>query len=463
MHRKRTLYAEGTRNHRSHFGFWILDFGFGRAQIRIPKSEIQNLSRAGSTLTEVLVALMIMSIGLVSLAVLFPMSVLRTIKASQFTNATDTRFNAEAMLDVYPNLVRNPDYTVTATGLNFHAGENFVVDPLGYAIINRSNARLSQYFGNDPTLAAPNGPGQATLPPATTGVAPNLNSWWFRRYSAAPAGQALTEAQADRLVTLPDSWVVNYEGLGTTNAAVPAIGVSQLNVQGLGATGFTLTPTSAAQAAIGVAAPAVRAVMFSADGVTSHVRYLTQITNDTIFWSENAVGIDLNGNGTLEDFPLPFSFIAGTATAGTAIGKVRIETQERRYTWLLTVRKNATGSQGDCDVVVFFKRPVEDIVTDETVYPATFIQGNTQVTVTYPTANKPFMRKGNYVFEANNAFWYRIANVSAPTAGANNTESVTITIDVPANANNTADPTGRPPRAMFPRAVVDVYPIGTKG
>ena len=32
-------------------------------------------SRGGSTLTEVLVALMIMSIGLVSLAVLFPMSV----------------------------------------------------------------------------------------------------------------------------------------------------------------------------------------------------------------------------------------------------------------------------------------------------------------------------------------------------------------------------------------------------
>jgi hypothetical protein len=76
------------------------------------------------------------------------------------------------------------------------------------------------------------------------------------------------------------------------------------------------------------------------------------------------------------------------------------------------------------------------------------------------------MRKGNYIFDANNAFWYRISNVSAPTQttlpGNVPGESVTITIDVPANAGNQADTTGRPARCMFPRAVVDVYPIGTK-
>src|SRR5215467_1551135 len=52
--------------------------------------------RKGATLTEVLIALLIMSIGLVALAVLFPISVLRSIKATQFTTATDNRYNAEA-------------------------------------------------------------------------------------------------------------------------------------------------------------------------------------------------------------------------------------------------------------------------------------------------------------------------------------------------------------------------------
>ncbi len=448
-------------------------------------------SRAGSTLTEVLVALMIMSIGLVSLAVLFPMSVLRSIKASQFTNATDARFNAEAMIDVFPNLVRNPDYTVTATGANPHAGENFVVDPLGFAIINQSNPNLACYFGNaDPSdqllTNPPNPAAQATLPPATgpvAGVAPAANSWWFRRYSGGQVPQtgpppvlAITEAQADHLVTLPDSWTLLYEGIAgkfqsDPKATVPGA-ITQIDVPGLGAQQLTVSATNA-----------LRIVIFSADGVTSQARTITGLgqivaasdTIDTVKWTEDlnssgafgGVNTDVNGNGVLDDNGLPATFVAN------GLGKVRIEQQDRRYTWMLTVRKNSTGTSADVDVVVFFKRPIDEFqisskgyAGDEVLIPAVFTSGSTQVSVQYPIARKPFMRKGNYIFDANNAFWYRISNVSAPTsttlAGNIPGEAVTITIDVPANAANTADPTGRPARAMFPRAVVDVYPIGGK-
>ena len=437
--------------------------------------------RAGSTLTEVLVALMIMSIGLVSLAVLFPMSVLRSIKASQFTNATDTRFNAESMIDVFPNLVRNPDYTVMAGNVaNPHAGENYVVDPLGFAIINQSNTTLSQYFGNaDPTDSLLTNPpnAAATLPPATIGTAPAANSWWFRRYSGAQANfAALTEAQADHLVTLPDSWTLLYEGTTTNLQSDPKAAVAgawtQLDVPGLGTQGLTISATNT-----------LRIVIFSADGVTSQARTITALgqivagtdTANTVKWTEDVnssgalggVNTDLNGNGILDDNGLPPSFVTN------GIGKVRIEQQERRYTWLLTVRKNSTGTNADVDVVVFFKRPIEEFQTtakgyagDEVLIPAVFTSGTTLVSVQYPIARKPFMRKGNYIFDANNAFWYRISNVSAPTQttlpGNVPGEAVTITIDVPANAGNQADPTGRPARAMFPRAVVDVYPIGTK-
>jgi hypothetical protein len=255
-------------------------------------------------------------------------------------------------------------------------------------------------------------------------------------------------------------------------AAVPVVnGATQLDVPGLGAQQLTLSASSA-----------LRIVIFSADGVTSQARMITGLgqivaatdTVDTVKWTEDtdnsgtfAVVKDLNGNGTLDDNTLPPTFVTN------GLGKVRIEQQERRYTWLLSVRKNSTGSAADVNVVVFFKRPIEEFQAtakgyagDEVLIPARFTLGSTQVAVTYPTARKPFMKKGNYIFDANNAFWYRISNVSPPTAttlpGNVPAEAVTITIDVPSNADNTADTTLRPPRALFPRAVVDVYPIGTK-
>jgi hypothetical protein len=459
--------------HRTHFGFRISDFEFVRAQFRNPKSEIPNPSRGGSTLTEVLVALMIMSIGLVSLAVLFPMSVLRSIKASQFTNATDTRFNAEAMIDVFPNLVKNPDYTFVAGVPNAHPAENFVVDPLGFAIINQSSPILSQYFGNaDPSDQI------LTNPPNANPAIINPNSWTFRRYSGMQLGTIITEPLADHLVTLPDSWVFQFEAVATAGtikmdpkATVPTVnGATQLDVPGLGALGIPLSASNA-----------LRAVIFSGDGITSHARTITSMgavaagdTVDTIKWTEDSdstgtltAAKDFNGNGVLDDNSLPPSFVTGAS----GIGKVRIEQQERRYTWLLTVRKNNTGTQGDVDVVVFFKRPFDEFqksikgyAGDEVLIQAAFQQGNTQVSVQYPIANKPFMRKGNYIFDANNAFWYRISNVSTPTQttlpGNVPGESVTITLDVPANASSPLAPI--PARAMFPRAVVDVYPIGTK-
>jgi hypothetical protein len=89
----------------THFGFSIFDFGLAsrarglevrrsgiserallRAQVRNPESKIQNpRSRRGITLTEILIAIMILGVGLVSLATLFPIGLIRLRDAARFS------------------------------------------------------------------------------------------------------------------------------------------------------------------------------------------------------------------------------------------------------------------------------------------------------------------------------------------------------------------------------------------
>ena len=62
-------------------------FNLGKAMSRAPiMSGMQKLPNAP------------MSIGVIALATLFPISVLRSIQASQLTNATNLRYNAEARI-----------------------------------------------------------------------------------------------------------------------------------------------------------------------------------------------------------------------------------------------------------------------------------------------------------------------------------------------------------------------------
>ena len=369
---------------------------------------MQHQIRRGSTLTEVLIALLIMSIGLVSLAVLFPMSVLRSIKASQLTNATDARYNAESALDQFPMIVRDPDGTTITSGTNFDGtqytipdihhwdGPNvyYVFDPLGYAILSNENAPLANNFGNVGGMASP--------------LLPRCHGTWS------------TQQAADGLVTLPDSWVLQYEGIGTS------LNATQVTLTGLGATGFTI-PTLPGGAPAGSTPPTTRAVLFSGDGAASQSRILTHLNTDTISWNDS----------------LPASFLANVS----GIGKVRIEFQERRYSWLLTVRKDGAGG-ADVSVVVFFQRRFDPAI-DEALYGATFTVGSTSViNVTFPPNSN--LKTGSYIFDVNNCFWYRISNV--------NVGSKTITLDVPANLSSPAGGGA----AMYPRNIVDVYPIGTK-
>ena len=120
----------------------------------------------------------------------------------------------------------------------------------------------------------------------------------------------------------------------------------------------------------------------------------TTVVGTTVIWTEDydnagpsantPLGTDprdVNGNRFLDHYPLPASF--ASAGTNTPIGTVRLEAQDPRYTWLLTVRQSnpptAPPANSNVDVVVFFNRAIEDIGTDELLYQAAFTGGSVLV------------------------------------------------------------------------------------
>ena len=499
-----------------------------------------NHRRAGVTLSEVLVSLLVMSIGVVSLVVLFPISVLRSAQATHLTNSANLRYNLEALLGARPELysiskswtagtsyavgdlvipmeltaVKAPPVvfqcsTAGTSGVfepnwNYFNGgrtpvdpmlfdgtaawttirvKNYVVDPLGQVLLGasasdykyRHTANNGDFFGND-------------------GSAPYQ---LIRAFS----GGVSTEAAADDLATLPDNWINEVESRQMASTS----------------TSCTMTDLQELISPVSNGLPVTRIVMFDSVGKTSHVRFVTSTTANgliqTVNWSE----------------PLPTGFTPAI---------VKVDLKSRRYTWLLSVRRSFGGASL-MDVVVFFKRPFSP--KDEQVYPASFQTGLIDTSNSIPandywvnfvtdpgydglpgvasfdddgvhgtdnvgelgwpgsddaprnwvviqydaTGDKPFVKKGGYVTDAENLRWYRILdyfegsdpkdvmkqagiNVSAYTPDApvgNNFRSYLLRIENKILQNGT-QPSGGPGgvprgRAMLMRGIIDVYPIRT--
>lgn len=196
-----------------------------RRRMRSVECGARNL-RTGVTLAEVLVSLGIMSLGVVLLATLFPLSVLRTIQATQLTHATITRYNVEATIDAFPQL------------LNASGGESrFVVDPAGF------------YRAVADSDDNPSGPG----PEDAFGA--------IKRYSNFTPGGA-GEARflsAVRFATSPDSWVKIVDDEIASIGANTAVLGEEIDAVNIGD----------------------RIVFFSSDGRASETRLITNVAAGT--------------------------------------------------------------------------------------------------------------------------------------------------------------------------------------
>ena len=498
----------------------------------------------GSTLSEVLVSLAIMSIGVISLASIFPISVLRSLQATQLTNATNLRYNAEALTNIKPELYTiappwqpsttytvgqivvampltalkqppaifqctyvdstNPrsglyepfwrfdgNATIESTGMRWQSYElkNYVIDPLGEAV-DPSGAQLVETAFRTPSLSTDpfHYLGNSGSNKAWTGSTQTLPSGqvinWPGIYAFSGLGTSPSALSADDVAGLQDSWITQAESSKLTISSTSCV---LDNIQPSGPLTLSITNVR------------TRLVFFDDSGKRSYQREVTSLSSS------------------------PTTATAGFSPAlpaGFAPTRATLETKERRYTWMLAVRRAFSGTT-QIDVVVFFRRTFSG--EDETVYPATFIattdygsdlgpgingvnntlgwpgsddtQRNWVILQYNKASGKPFLKKGGFVTDVDNLRFYRItdffeadtaANVitkaqidinsinPTPFAGpayvpdgptlsfGSNVRYVLIKVDSPIFATgHTPANAGAPPegRAMLMRGIVDVYPI----
>lgn len=384
------------------------------------------MKRNGASLTEVLMSILVMGVGVLSVITLFPASFLRTMQATNITNATILRQNAEVMIDldktnrlhVFPYWQPNTVYAAGAVVLRNNPRDNrryrltspagpsgatepgwdptignstadngltwecedhskYVIDPLGWHVVGPA---FQDAYGNDGTGPFPAVP--------------------LERFNAATAN-AFTAAA---LVTNPDSWVNELQSVPTASTATTVDLAAGVDLAGIAAAN-TIS----------------RVTLLDKTGDGSLTRNITNIAGQQIQWDAA--------------MPIP---------AGFAPAQVRVETQEQRYTWMLTVRRTLSGV-ASADIVTFFRRPL--IPQDERVFAVSAI-AQRDLTVDHIAGVKPVTKKGGFLLDIDNARWYRVADaVELPT------NQTRVTID--------RLPLGVIGQVICPRGVVDVFPVGS--
>jgi len=401
------------------------------------------------TLVEVLMSMLVTGIGVLSVITLLPLSFIRAVQATNLTNGTILRYNAEGQIDVNPRLLLrwqpNSSYAAgdvivlttspptslkcTAAGTsglqapaiwNTAAGattadngvvwtaaaagayntpsgpssypQPFVVDPLGWNTLGAVQGSL----GNNAGTVDP----QAVL-----------------RFN----GEATSQTAAAQLVTLSDSWIEQARGPVTAftqgQIAPPIAGSATLSGPDLSAVGVPPQVVT-------------RVVLLDQTGKFAHTRLVNSITSPAVSWPSSD--------------PLPNGFTPVSA---------RVETQEMRYTYLLTVQPN--GGTSNVSVTVFFRRSLTP--NDEQVYQTTGNDGVQTPFIVKYTGAKPFTKKGGFLFDCYFGRWYRITNITNDTGS-----QMSVYVDQPRPQTDLALPNSGTFGSVFMRGVVDVFPLVPK-
>lgn len=473
--------------------------------------------RGGVTLTEVLMSLMIMSVGVGLVATLFPIAALRSAQATKMTNAAIAKLNIEAMLDARPEIIFDPDgdfvnssstATVRWDRLTEHfrsnAEKNYIVDPSGYfemvaagnapstISLNGANGVIDampasgrgmpDYFGNvaigTPYTSLPRYDGgiRSGALPATLGTAD------VRNFETLAAGMTSLGDGWDTVVDAVPIGFIDSNGGLTSSVTSDTIGVQfseDVSLDGVAssldyASALAIPDPELVRITVfrGIADPASTSPFVNIpDGTMSQSYPLTARNGQICVWTELAVGPfaanDYNSDGINSGRPLPLEFL-DTLPARVVIQQKRVQD----FNWLLTVRRGPDGRARGVDVVVMFNSGRKP--ENERVFPAIFTNNSFGVSVAATSGvdsngdpAEPFLKRGGWVLDVDNARWYRIANYKehpSPVPDTTNPSQFLVTLESAA-AQTTPGATatsGLVGGAMFIPGIVDVYPLGSR-
>ena len=500
-------------------------------------SNQQVAPRTGSTLSEVLISVMVLGIGVISVATLFPLSVLQAVRANHTTQGTILRYNAEAAIDALDlknkfiffgydgapgELNINEDLDASTDFTGWHPGPDgqpgdagvdddgdgnidnitdysdnegtddyqlwdfdelrpgefnssgtrkdldvVMIDPLGFyrrgadtvTLANRDSTpppARARFFGwidgnNNRSFDDPSEV-QTALHRITGGHRGNNSNFvdamaprWNYQFSATEPSNNLS--QVENLVTLTDQYSTILDAPAFSSNGV--LGSVLLDSK---ISGRPMADIQNDQLSNGIP---VQVILFNING-DSLVRTVT------------------GGNGDKRiDFSPDLPDGNGDGDPDFQIERVVLQQKSFDFTWLITASIRSQDADPVFDVVVFYKRQYsdadeqlfrmtlgEDFDNDGDIDPGEDINQNGQLDVLDNVLNFNFASEtrvqakvGEYLFDAENAEWYRILEINDKT-----TTSITLTIDRPLRDDNGNGVIF----GAFMAGIVDVFPIGRK-
>lgn len=461
-----------------------------------------------------------MSIGISAVAVLFPISVLRSIQATQLTNAAILKVNTEALIAAKPEIVFDPDGNYLFGPSKEQRSElfehvqnpntrNYIVDPVGfYNMYGRDNNgdlsvtvaddNFARVFGNS-IVSGSVVPNDGNVP----AVSP-----YILRYDGGLLASQFSDSLNSLVESIPSSSLAafNLTQMSSLASTISKLGDGATNQLDTTAAslltyndgtnpphiiGVQLPSTVSSDDLIGIPTSATtipydgtnyliadpeehQVVLFSSDGRFSQAFPLIAIDPVTrkVFWSEyNEAGTvlaDFNKNGFPDTRGLPNEFLS-------AVGRVILQSRRSNdYNWLLTVRRSGDGEARGVDIVIRNAAGVS--IEDERVRPATFLQNGYVVgIVDTGDGTEPILKRGGFIFDVGNARWYKIrdhqqapAIIPLSEVGFWSTYKYKVSIETPAvsSAGNDISLNGAPVNPIFfgrvicMPGIVEVYPMG---
>jgi len=298
---------------------------------------------------------------------------------------------------IEPNWPRTSGGRVTDNGVTWDVitGSQFVIDPLGRTFTGPlfSDPLLAGEFGNDDngTTATATGNG--------IGVQ-RVDLEQFLDMTSSARQQLLRE-----FFQLPDSWTVLFEAVptGVTNTSVTL--PAKIDLSGIDSTH--------------------RVTVVSLDGTASAQRTVSNYSGNTINLAGANLPASINSLGE--------------------VGLVRVETFNRRYTWMATVNRDANGrTRAQC--AIFFNRGFNPHDEFSYVYTGS---GSDTLTVTISSTPDPLIRDGNYGFDVVTGEWFKIVSATVGSGSAN----VVLDRVIP------TAPAGTTTRMVFPPGIVKVFDL----